>query len=123
MKYLCLCYYEEKKFESWSPADLEAIGRECPPHDQALRASGRLNVVGSLALPKETRTIRPTDGGPVVTAGPFVPTREPLGAFFIVDAKDMAEAVSVASLHPGAKLGRYFGGGIEVQACEMIDQL
>jgi hypothetical protein len=48
---------------------------------------------------------------------------EPLGAFFIIGAEDMNEAVEVASKHPGAHLGKYFGGGIEVRPIDMLDQL
>ena len=123
MRYLCLCYYDQKKFDALSTSDLEAIGPACRPHDEALRNSGRLIVVGSLALPGGSRTLRPGSGRPSVSDGAFAPTDEPLGAFFIIEAEDMDEAVEVASKHPGAHLGAYFGGGIEVRPIDMLDQL
>ena len=122
MKYLCLCYYDQDKFEALSEQDLEAVGRACRPHDEALRATGHLILVGSLALPPSARTLRPGNGKPAVTDGPFAPTKEPLGAFFMIEARDMSEAVEVAAKHPGAHLGRYFGGGIEVRPINMLDQ-
>jgi hypothetical protein len=122
MKYLCLCYYDQKKFDALSKSDLEAIGPACRPHDEALRNSGRLILVGSLALPPSSRTVRPASGRPSITDGPYAATDEPLGAFFIIEADDMDEAVEVASKHPGAHLGRYFGGGIEIRPIDMLDQ-
>ena len=103
MKYLCLCYYDQSRFEALSESERKAIGPACRPHDEALRASGRLMLVGSLALPSASRTVRPGDGRPSVRKGPFAPTDEPLGAFFIIEAEDMDEAVEIASKHPSAR--------------------
>ena len=121
MKYLCLCYYDQAKFDALSENDQEALGRACRPHDEALRRTGHLILIGSLALPPSSRSLRPGNGRPSVTNGPFAPAKEPLGAFFIIEARDM-EAVEVASKHPGAQLGQYFGGGIEVRPIDMFDQ-
>ena len=49
MKYLCLAYYDEKKFETLTEADMGAIGRECRALDEDLQRSGHLLEVGSLA--------------------------------------------------------------------------
>jgi len=122
VKYLCLCYYDQRKFEALSESELEAVGPACRPHDEALRNSGHLMLVGSLAEPPSSRTLRPGSGGPSVSEGPYAATGEPLGAFLIIEARHMDEAVEVASKHPGAHLGRYFGGGIEVRPIDMLDQ-
>ena len=57
-----------------------------------------------------------------MTEGPYLTTSEPVGAFFIIEARDMDEAVEVASKHPGAHVGQYLGGGIEVRSIDMLDQ-
>ena len=121
MRYLCLCYYDQGRFEALSKDEVAALGRACQPHDAALRQSGRLILVGSLALPPETRTLRAGSDRPAVAQEPFVATREPLGAFFIIEAPDMDEAVAVAARHPGAQLTA-FGGAIEVRPIETFDQ-
>lgn len=121
MKFLCLCHYEQARFDAWTPAEVEAIGKACQPHDAALHRSGKVPLVCSLGLPAMARTIRPTDAGPVVTDGPFADSPEPWGACFIVEAADLDEAVRVASLHPGAHLGRWFGGGIEVRPIDQFE--
>jgi hypothetical protein len=123
MHYLCLCYYDQSKFEALSEADLAALGPACRPHDEALRQSGHLVLVGSLALPSGSRSLRPGSGGPAVTDGPFAETREPVGAFFIIEARDMGEAIEVASKHPGARLGENLGWGIEVRPIEQLDRM
>ncbi len=122
MKYLCLCYYDQKKFDALSENDLEALGRACRPHDEALRNSGHLLLVGSLALPPSSRTLRPGRGKPSVTEGPVVETGEPVGAFFMIEADDIDEAVEVAARHPGAHVGEFLGGAIEVRPIDMFDQ-
>jgi hypothetical protein len=122
VRYLCLCYYDQAKFEALSESELKAVGPACRPHDEALRNSGHLMLVGSLAEPPSSRTLRPKNGRLLLTDGPYAATNEPLGAFFIIEARDMDEAVEVASKHPGAHLGRYFGGGIEVRPIDMLDQ-
>ena len=63
-------------------------------------------------------------GGAVTdTAGPFKQMPEPFGAFFIVEAADIDEAVAVAKLHPGTHLGEKFGeGGIEVRPIDFVEQ-
>lgn len=93
MKYLCLAYYDEKRFDTLSAADLEAIGRACRPHDQALRATGRLVAQASLGSPRSAACIRPRNGRPVVTDGPFAETKELIAGFWLWRVKSMDESV------------------------------
>jgi hypothetical protein len=119
VKFLCLCYYDPAEFAALSPEQLASIHGLCAPHDQALRDSGHCDFVASLSEPETARVVRPVDGGaPRVEAGAYATTREPVGAFFLIDAADLDAAVKIASLHPGAHLGRFFGGGIEVRAVD-----
>ena len=115
MKYLCLAYYDEKAFEALSKCELDALVRQCPPHDAALRASGHLIVQASLGLSRETTCIRPRNGKVSITDGPFTETKELVGGFFVIEARDLNEAIRVASLHPAAHLGERVGWGIEVR--------
>ena len=122
MKYLCLGYYDEKKFDALAKPELDALVRECKAHDDALHASGHLIVVASLAAPRESTTIRPRNGKPMVTDGPYAETKEQLGAFFLIEAKDLEEATRVASRHPAAHLGEQVGWGIEVRPIDYFVQ-
>ena len=114
MKYLCLAYYDVARMAALPKAELDAIVSRCPQYDAELHASGRLVMSGSLADPASWMTIRPRDGRPATTDGPFAETKEMVGGFFMIDAQDLNDAVRVASKHPAAHLGESIGWGIEV---------
>jgi hypothetical protein len=118
MKYLCLAYYDEQAFDAMPKPEFDAIVRKCPQYDEALRASGHLVVQASLGSPRATTTVRPRNGKPSVTDGPFIETKEQVGGFFIIEARDPDEAIRVASKHPAANLGEQVGWAIEVRPIE-----
>jgi hypothetical protein len=74
-------------------------------------------------MPQYWKSIHPGGPKPAVTDGPFTEAKELVGAFFIVDATNMGEAVEIASKHPAANLGAHVGWGIEVRACEFFEEL
>jgi hypothetical protein len=115
MKYLCLAYYNVRKFEALSEQGLNALEKQCAPHDRALRASGRLLAQASLGPPSASRSLRPGNGAPSVIDGPFAETKEQVGGFFIIEAGGIDEAVEVAARHPAAQLGEHIGWGVEVR--------
>jgi len=118
MKFLALAYYHEKTFDATSPEDLKAVEAKCEPLDRALNATGKMEMVASLAATKNTVSVRPKNGKPSVTDGPYVETKEQLGSFFLLEAKDMQEAIQLASMHPAANLGENMGWGIEIRPIE-----
>jgi hypothetical protein len=118
MKYLCLAYYDEKAFEALSKPEFDAIVGKCPAYDDALRRSGRLVVQASLGSPRATTVLRPKNGKPLVTDGPYVETKEQVGGFFIIEAADLDEAIRVASNHPAANLGERAGWAVEIRPIE-----
>ena len=74
MKYLCLAYYDEKKFDALPKSEVDALVSQCKSHDEELHKSGRLILVGSLAATKESTSIRPRGGETSVTDGPYAET-------------------------------------------------
>ena len=119
MKYLCLAYYDEKKFDALPKPDVDALVSMCKAHDQELQESGHLVLVASLGPTRSSTSIRPRGGKPWMTDGPFAETKEQVGALFILEASDLNEAIRVASKHPAAHLGEQVGWGIEVRPIEM----
>ena len=105
MKFLCLAYYDEKKFETLGEAELAAIGRACQPFDDELRQSGQLLQVASLAATKDSTSLRPRGGKVTVTDGPFAETKEQLLGFYLVDAADLDDVLAIArdlaTVNPG----------------------
>ncbi len=122
MKYLCLCYYDAKKFKTLSPAEQEAIGPACEPHDKQLRATGKVRVQSSLSLPETWKCVRPRNGQPVSSDGPLSPADQQVGAFLIIEADTMEEATRVASKHATANVGENLGFAVEVLACERFEE-
>lgn len=123
MRYLCLAYYDEKKFDALSQTELDAIVSQCPPYDEALRASGHLIASGSLQSTRTSTTVRPMSGRVAIVDGPFAETKEQVGGFFIIEARDLEEAIRVASQHPAAHLGEQVGLGVEVRPIERSSSL
>jgi len=122
MKYLCLAYYDHTEFERLSPEEIERLGASCRPHDEELRASGHLLAQASLGPPASASILRPRGGEAVVTDGPFTETKEQVGGFFLIEARDLNDAIRVASKHPAAHLGEDLGWAIEVRPIEGFEQ-
>jgi hypothetical protein len=105
MKYLCLIYENEKNFETMSPADGEAIMNEYFVFTDGIRRSGQY-VAGEALQPTQTATtVKVRNGKVSTTDGPFAETKEQLGGFYLIEAKDLNEAIQVAAKIPSARLG------------------
>jgi hypothetical protein len=121
MKYLLLAYGEEKRMEALSQQDLAAIGAECRPYNDELLKSGRVVAMGSLAPTRMSTTIRTRNGRLVTTDGPFAETKEVLGGFLIIEARDLNEAIRIASRHPAAVLNEHLGWAVELRPFEHFE--
>jgi hypothetical protein len=105
MKYLLLIHDEEKAWDAMSENDQKAIYAEYGKFGESIKASGNY-VTGAQLQPTSTATsVRIRDGKRLVTDGPFAETREQLGGFYLVEAKDLDEAVSMAARIPSARMG------------------
>ena len=105
MKYLCLIYDEEAKMANMSEADANAFMGEYFAFTEGIKKSG--HYVGGEALkPTQTATtVRVRNGKLSTTDGPFAETKEQLGGYYLINAKDLNDAIQVASRIPSAKLG------------------
>jgi hypothetical protein len=98
MKYLCLVYMEESTLAQVSDT-------ECKAYGDGLRQSGRW-IGGEALQPVHTATtVRVRNGKVTMTDGPFAETKEQLAGFYMVDAKDLDEAIEIASRIPPARVG------------------
>jgi hypothetical protein len=105
MKYLCLIYENEKAFETISPAEGEAIMNEYFTFTEDIRKNGKY-IAGEALQPTATAsTVRVRNGKVSTTDGPFAETKEQLGGFYLVEAKDLNEAIQIASRIPSARFG------------------
>ena len=113
MKYLCLAYGDQAKMSKLTKPEFESLVAKCKEHDAELQRSGHL--VSAQSLEWDVASLRARDGKTVVTDGPFVETREVVGGLIIIEARDLNEAIRIASLHPAAHLGEQLGWGIEIR--------
>jgi len=97
MKYLLLTYLDEKAWLALGEAEQQKIMAECGPHIRQLLADGRLLAGAPLHPTSTAATVRVRGGKPVVTDGPFAETREQLGGYSLIEAKDLDEAIGIAS--------------------------
>ena len=105
MKYLLLCCHEEKKLDSMSKSECVAVMEETMAYCEALKKSGHLIAVEQLEAVQRAMTVRVRNGTASVTDGPFAETKEQLGGFFLINARDLNEAVQVASKFPSVRFG------------------
>jgi hypothetical protein len=113
MKYLCLAYEEEGKLDALSRAEWDALRQETLGYVDELARSGRLLVTHALQSVRSATTVRVRQGRLSATDGPFAETKESLGGFFLIEARDLSEAIQVASRWPSARIG-----SIEVRPIE-----
>lgn len=105
MKYLLLIYENESVGAGLSEADQNAVWGEYMTFTQDIRKTGH-HVAGEALQPVATATtVRVKDGKTVSTDGPFAETREQLGGFYMVEAKDLDEAIALAARIPAARTG------------------
>jgi hypothetical protein len=105
MRYLCLVYVEEKALDGLSESEMAALVDESLGYDEVLRKSGHYITSNALQRVRTAATVRTRDGRALVTDGPFAETREQLGGFILIEARDRDEAIRVASKIPVGKLG------------------
>jgi hypothetical protein len=105
MKYLCLVYFEEKTLDALSSAEFESLRREGLAHMDELERRGNLVVANALQRTRMATSLRLRNGKISITDGPFAETKEQLGGFMLLEARDLSEAVQLAGTSPMARLG------------------
>jgi hypothetical protein len=110
MKYLCLVYVEEKELDALPKNAFDERVAECLAHGEEIRKSGHYVLSEALQPSHTATTVRIRNGELSATDGPFAETKEQLGGFYLIEARDLDEAIQVASKIPPAR-----GGSIEVR--------
>lgn len=107
MKYICLGYMEEKKWEAMSESERNAFMDECFTYDDELRKNGHFVGGEALQSAQNSITLRWRNGKVAVTDGPFAETKEQLGGILVLEARDLNHAIQLMSRHPGVKAGPF----------------
>jgi hypothetical protein len=107
MKYVCLGYAEEKKWETMSEGERNALVDECFAYDDVLRKNGHFVGGEALESARNATTLRWQGGKVSITDGPYAETKEQLGGILVLEARDVDHAIQLMSKHPGVKAGPF----------------
>jgi hypothetical protein len=105
MQYLLLIYGNERYFSKMSQAEQDKILQEYMAFSNSIAGSGHLRGGNELDRTSKATTVRVREGKSVVTDGPFAETKEQLGGYYLVEAKDIGEANALAARIPSARWG------------------
>jgi hypothetical protein len=105
MQYLCLAYQDEAQLEALSAGAYAAIESEICEYAEELRQSGHAIATAPLQPAQSATTIRIRNGALSICDGPFAETREQLSGFYLIEARDLNDAIRVAARMPLARLG------------------
>jgi hypothetical protein len=116
MQYMLLIYDEEAAWNRMSESEKGKVFGEYNAFTTSIRESKHLKAGDALQPTNSATTVRVRDGKTVKTHGPFAETREQLGGYYLIEAKDLDEACAIAARIPSAKFG-----SIEVRPVMVFD--
>lgn len=105
MKYLCLVYHEESAINAMTKTEFDAMTSDVLVYREELRQGGHYITSDALQFVQSATTIRVRGGKVSITDGPFAETKEQLGGFYLIEARDLNEAIRLASNMPPARVG------------------
>jgi hypothetical protein len=105
MKYLCLAYQEESSGEALAVGTSDSTMDEVFDYREELRISGHLITSSPLQSAQSATIVRVRDGRVSVSDGPVMESKEQLGEFYLIEARDLNDAIRVASKIPSARIG------------------
>lgn len=105
MRYLCLIYEDEKRWESMPKEQAEAMMGEYGAFTEDIRKNGQYLAGEALQATPTATTVRVRNGKLSTTDGPFAETKEQLGGYYLIDAKDLNEAIQLSARIPSARFG------------------
>jgi hypothetical protein len=105
MNYLLLIYSKETELDGMSESERGAITHEYVEFTKSIVQAGKFKAGDRLRTVSTASTVRIKNGKTAITDGPFAETREQLGGYYLIDAKDLDEAIAIAARVPGARYG------------------
>jgi hypothetical protein len=105
MQYLLLIYSNEAQFAAMAPESTKAMTEEYMAFTKGIIQGGQFKAGDRLKPTSSASTVRVRNGQMAITDGPFAETREQLGGYYLIEAKNLDEAIAIAGRIPGAKVG------------------
>jgi hypothetical protein len=105
MQYLLMIYTDESKLKLATQGDKDAMFKEYGAFTASIVKSGNMKAGDALQPSSTATTVRVREGKTLTTDGPYAETKEQLGGYYLVEAKDLDEAIKLAARIPGARMG------------------
>jgi hypothetical protein len=105
MKFLFMIFHDEKTLDALPEPQMQTLVDSALDYMEELRRSGHFIVSNALQRTRTARTVRVQGGKVFTTDGPFAETKEYLGGFYLINARDLNEAIQIASRIPSARYG------------------
>jgi hypothetical protein len=105
MKFMFMIYHDQNVLDAMPEKEMQALVDSAIEYSEEIERSGHYIASDALQPSQTARTIRIQAGKVSTTAGPFAETKEQLGGFFVINAKDMDEACAIAARFPPARVG------------------
>jgi hypothetical protein len=116
MRYLCLIYLNEAELAAMPEKDMSALNARHLAYNDELLGSGHFVEAEALQSPATSTCVRVRNGKASLTDGPYAETKEMVAGFYLIEARDLNEAIQVASRLPSAPLGV-----VEVRPCRDLE--
>jgi hypothetical protein len=118
MKYICLGYFDERKWEAMPEREQHAFMDDCFAYDDLLRKNGHFVGGEALQSARNAVTLRWQSGKVSITDGPYAETKEQLSGFGVFEATDLNHAIQLMSKHPAVK-----SGIVEIRPAEDLSEM
>lgn len=116
MRYLCLIYHDEKQLAAMPEAEMGALNARHLAFNEEILASGQFIEAEALQSAASSTCLRVRNGKVTLTDGPYMETKEMIAGFYLVEARDLNEAIALAARIPSAPLGT-----IELRPCRDLE--
>jgi len=116
MRYLCLIYLDEKHLAAMPQVEMDALNAKHLALNEDLLKSGHFIEAEALTPGSCATCVRVRNGRPTVVDGPYAETKEMVAGFYLIEARDLNEAIQVAARLPSAPLGT-----VEVRPCRDLE--
>ncbi len=116
MRYLCLIYLDEKMLAGMAQSEIDNLNARHLELNEDLLKSGHFIEAEALTPSGSATCLRVRNGRPTVTDGPYAETKEMVAGFYLIEARDLNEAIQVAARLPSAPLGT-----VEVRPCRDLE--
>jgi hypothetical protein len=121
MKFLCLSYWDEKKFDLMSESERETFIKKCFAYDNVLRRDGHFVRLEALQSVRSAKTLRHRNGRVSITDGPYAETKEQIGGIVLLDANDLNHATELMSKHRGIRVATFEIRPLDEEATAMVN--